>query len=259
MKKYLSLSLFAFLLVSFTASASASAQVVYVEEAPAPARRCRVGYHGRVCTRPRARTRYAPPPAVVTAAPRNNYATYGDDLAPRRGMFKRWSIGVLGTTSISSDGLYEGGGVNIQYMFSKQLGIEGLFEGMDLVAGSDDTLYYEERSKVRAGVSVLFFLSPIKSDGINFYLKGGLFSSSTMINNDTYSNDPDSQSSISSASTEFGVGIQWRLNPMMSDGYTISFNAEATTSIPTKEEDVNVEEEEDSSSLNFRFSVMLHF
>lgn len=243
MKKSL-LTTIAFLLTAFISTTAQAQVLIIIEESPA--------------YRPAAPApRPCPPPAPVVrrmapvAAPQQamyptvpNEFNYSNNFMPMR----RWTLGFISQSS-AADEAYSGGGMFLQYMFSRKFGIEGSIVGMS--ANSYDSEYYTKES-TRAGLSALYFMGDgLKNTGVSWYLKGGLMW------NSVYSMEYDSYYDESSEAThlEGGIGFQWRLF----SGW-LSFGSEVTLSVPIEEE--NTDDYYTSAytpSLNFRLFAAIHF
>lgn len=248
-----------FLLIPFVLILSlasiVSAQVVIVEEVPGDG--CSMMLSGPcapspapapVVVRPRVvRPRYAPPPVVnatvVPPPPR------GLPQRPLEAWFPRVGLHFIYLATGDNDGELIGGGLSGEYMFSRHLGIEGSLLGM----GSSDP-YAPYRDGVRAGLSVLWFPNGINTDGLSFYLRGGVVGESIS----TYANEDPYLEPLETRDTtyrEFAVGFRYHML-FIQNYYALSFGIEAAALLDTSS---SHDDGEDRSTAALRLTMGFHF
>lgn len=235
-----------------------SAQVVILEEvpgddcsmmlsgpcAPAPA-------PAPVVVRPRpARPRYAPPP-VVAESPAVPPPPAGLPHAPASAWFPRWGVNFIYLATGDEQGELLGGGLNAEYMFSRHFGVEGSILGM----GSSDDPYAPYRDGVRAGFSLLWFPNGIKTNGLSFYLRGGVVGESISTYADSYST-MEPLETRDTTYREVAAGLRYYI-PLIQEYYAFSVGVEASALFDSHSGER--ENGEDRSTAAFRLTMGFHF
>lgn len=215
-----------------TISSVSSAQVIILESVPGDG--CSMAF-SRPCppapapvyAQPRViRPRYAPPP-VVAAPATLPPPPVGLPTTIRPEWYPRWGMNFIYAISGDNDGTLIGGGINLEYMFNRHLGIEGSILGF---GGADDG-YYDAyyRSGARFGASLLWYPTGLKNNQSNFYLRAGVVGQTMSYYDDYYGVEYTAQDT---SFHEFAVG--WRyLFTLIPDFYAMSLGIELSTLIDT--------------------------
>ncbi len=244
-------------LMLMSLSSIASAQVIILEETPGD--NCRMMLSGPcapapepapMVMRPRVvRPRYAPPPVVnePTVPP----PPAGLPRAAAAEWMPQWSVHFIYLSTGDQDGSLLGGGLSAEYMFSRHFGLEGSILGMG--SGQED-MYAPYRDGMRAGLSLLWFPSGMKAEGISFYMRGGVVAETISTYEDAYGYEP-----IASRDTsyrEVAAGLRYYI-PLIRNYYAMSLGIEASILFDSHSSDS--EDGEDRSTAAARLTFGFHF
>ncbi|MBU1511957.1 hypothetical protein KKD52_16505 [Myxococcota bacterium] len=260
--KKLFLASFTLFVLAF--STAASAQIIILEGVPGDG--CSMGLSSPcapapapapvVYQRPVVRSRYAPPPVVAAPATTLPPPPVGLPRYAQAQWFPRWGINVIYSVSGDSYGTLIGGGMNLEYMFSRHFGIEGSILGMG--EAEEDVYATTHRSGARFGASLMWFPGGLKTNGSSFYLRGGVVGQTI----DTYDDYSSTYEPIYTKDTSFrevaaGLRYTFELIPQF---YAMSLGVEASVLFDTDASNNDYDDgSSDESTAAFRLTFGFHF
>jgi hypothetical protein len=255
------LFLASFTLFALTFSTVASAQVLILEAVPGDG--CNMTFSGPCAPAPAPapvyqrrvlRPRYAPPPVVSAPAYTVPPPPVGLPRAAAPQWHPHWGINVIYAVSGDNEGTLIGGGMNLEYMFSRHFGIEGSILGL---GGAEDDVYTTtHRSGARFGASLMWFPGGLRTNGSSFYLRGGVVGQTVSTYDDYYSTyEPLYTKDASFREVAAGLRYTFELIPNF---YAMSLGLEAAVLF-----DANAHTEDDmvegQSTAAFRMTFGFHF
>ncbi len=241
-------------------STAASAQVLILEAVPGDG--CNMTLSGPcapapapapVYTRPVVRPRYAPPPVVAAPAYTVPPPPAGLPRAAAPEWFPRWGLNVVYAVSGDNEGTLVGGGMNLEYMFSRHFGIEGSILGL---GGAEDDVYNTtQRSGARFGASLMWFPGGIRMNGSSFYLRGGVVGQTVSTYSDEYAMEPMYTKDTSFREVAAGLRYTFELIPNF---YAMSLGVEASVLFDADNGEDEYDDTDESTAA-FRMTFGFHF
>ncbi len=266
--KNLFLSSFTLFVLAF--STAASAQVIILESVPGDG--CNMTFSSPCAPAPMpapvyqppvVRQRYAPPPVVAVPSTTLPPPPVGLPRYAQPQWFPRWGINVIYAVSGDSEGTLIGGGMNLEYMFSRHFGIEGSIMGLG--GAEEDAYSTTHRSGARFGASLMWFPGGLKTNGSSFYLRGGVVGQTIDTYDDYYSTyDPIRTKDSTFRELAAGLRYTFELIPQfyaMSLGVELAvlFDSNSGQSSAGTSTDGYDTSTDDQSTAAFRMTFGFHF
>lgn len=205
------------------------------------------------------RPRYAPPPMVSAPATTLPPPPMGLPRSAQSEWFPRWGVNVIYAVTGDDQGTLIGGGMNLEYMFSRHFGIEASILGMG--GAEEDAYSTEHRSGARFGASLMWFPGGLRTNGSSFYLRGGVVGQTIDTYDDYYSTyEPRETKQTSFREVAAGLRYTFELIPQF---YAMSLGVEAAVLFESgngDEAEAGYEDGgEDQSTAALRMTFGFHF